>query len=229
MNLPEIALHHQRLDQRAGQLRSQIERVRAELATDHVAERLEQEAAATATARRELDHGLREREREAEDRRARVRGRQRELMSGRIRNPTELTALSTEVQHMKERLSVEEDAELELMEEVEGRDQTVRRAELEAQQIQAESEASAPELRQQLEKARLDLVAADTERVAVWSEIPPGYRSAYERIRVRPPVAEVNGTSCSACRVGVTTGGLQQLRRGELVRCENCGRILVMG
>jgi predicted nucleic acid-binding Zn-ribbon protein len=158
-----------------------------------------------------------------------MRARDRELMSGRIRNPTELTLLSTEVQHMKERLSEEEDAELELMEELEGRDETVRRAELEAQRIQAESEASAPELRQQLEKARLDLLEAETERDAIWAEIPATHRSVYEKIRVRPPVAEVSGGSCAVCRVGITTGGMQQLRRGELVRCENCGRILVMG
>jgi predicted nucleic acid-binding Zn-ribbon protein len=130
---------------------------------------------------------------------------------------------------MKERLALEEDAELVLMEEVEAHDEAVRRAELEAQRIQQESDAATPELRASLEKTRLDVVEAETERAAAWSEIPAGHRAVYEKIRGRPPVAEVVGTSCGVCRVGITSGGLQQLRRGELVRCENCGRILVMG
>jgi uncharacterized protein len=229
LNAGELVLRHARIDERMRSLTGEIERLEGALASnprlDQARTRLEEARAAQHEAQRRL----RESDHQVEDHRARMRARDRDLMSGRIRNPTELTQLSTEVQHMKERLSVEEDAELELMEELEGRDETVRQAELEAQRIQAASEASTPELRQQLEKARLELVEAENERAGVWAEIPADYRSVYEKIRVRPPVAEVNGTSCSACRVGITTGGMQQLRRGELVRCENCGRILVMG
>ena len=229
MNAGELLLRHARVDERVQHLNGEIGKLEAALASNP---RLEQARARLEEARaseREVALRLRASEREVEGHRTKMRDRDRELMSGRIRNPTDLTNLSTEVQHMKERLAVEEDAELELMQEVETQEETVRRAELEAQRIQQESEAAAPELRQQLEKARLDLVEAETERAAIWTEIPAAHRSVYEKIRVRPPVAEVVGTSCSACRVGVTTGGLQQLRRGELVRCENCGRILVLG
>jgi len=229
VNAGELRLRHARVDERVQHLNGEIGKLEAALASNP---RLEQARARLEEARaseREVALRLRASEREVEGHRTKMRDRDRELMSGRIRNPTDLTNLSTEVQHMKERLAVEEDAELELMQEVETQEETVRRAELEAQRIQQESEAAAPELRQQLEKARLDLVEAETERAAIWAEIPAGHRSVYEKIRVRPPVAEVVGTSCSVCRVGVTTGGLQQLRRGELVRCENCGRILVLG
>ena len=51
-----------------------------------------------------------------------MRARERELMSGRIHNPTELLQISEEVDHMKARLATEEDAELELMEEAERAD-----------------------------------------------------------------------------------------------------------
>jgi predicted nucleic acid-binding Zn-ribbon protein len=33
---------------------------------------------------------------------------------------------------------------------------------------------------------------------------------------------------CQGCRVTVTSSGMQALRRGGLVYCENCGRILVI-
>src|SRR5215467_11118990 len=84
MNVPELALHHMRLDQRAAAMRGQIERLRVLLASDPVAERLEGEVAAADAERRELDLRIRERERDAEAQRTRLRGRERELMSGRI-------------------------------------------------------------------------------------------------------------------------------------------------
>ncbi|HEY8641849.1 MAG TPA: C4-type zinc ribbon domain-containing protein [Candidatus Dormibacteraeota bacterium] len=229
MNTGGLMLRHARVDERVQHLNAEIEKLEAALASNP---RLDQARARLEEAR-STERGaalrLRESEREVEGHRSKMRERDRELMSGRIRNPTDLTNLSTEVQHMRERLAVEEDAELELMQEVETHEEAVRRAELEAQRIQQESDAATPELRRSLEKTRLDLLEAETERAAIWAEIPATQRSVYEKIRVRPPVAEVAGTSCGVCRVGITTGGLQQLRRGELVRCDNCGRILVMG
>src|SRR5207248_2638540 len=100
-----------------------------------------------------------------------------ELLLRHARVDERVQHLGSEIEHLKERLSVEEDAELELMEEVEARDEAVRRAELEAQRVQAESDASAPELRGQLEKARLDLVEAEAERATVWADIPAPARA----------------------------------------------------
>src|SRR5258706_7811248 len=116
MNPPELILHHQRLDQRAGHLRGQIDRLRVLLAGDPVAEGLEQQIADTQAGRRGVDLELRERERDAEGRRTRLRGRERDLMSGRVRNPTELMKLNEEVEHLKSAVRQEDDATLELME-----------------------------------------------------------------------------------------------------------------
>ncbi|HEY4027847.1 MAG TPA: hypothetical protein VGO86_15575, partial [Candidatus Dormibacteraeota bacterium] len=117
MNAPELALQHQRLDQRATLLRGQIERLRAQLAADPVAEALEGQVTETQADRRGVELRLREREREAEGRRSRLRGRERDLMSGRVRNPTELMKLNEEVEHLRSALRGEDDATLELMEQ----------------------------------------------------------------------------------------------------------------
>ena len=55
-------------------------------------------------------------------------------------------------------------------------------------------------------------------------------RTAYTRMCIVPPVAQVVGNQCQACRVTVTSSGMQLLRKGsdDLVHCENCGRILVL-
>jgi predicted nucleic acid-binding Zn-ribbon protein len=63
----------------------------------------------------------------------------------------------------------------------------------------------------------------------VWRQVPARDQALFQRIRVRPPIAEMIGNQCAACHVTVTSSGMQALRKGDvLVQCENCGRILVV-
>jgi predicted nucleic acid-binding Zn-ribbon protein len=229
MNVAELTLHHQRLEQRAGHLRGQIERLRAELDADPVAERLEAEAAANATARRDVDHDLREREREAEVRRTRARGRERELMSGRIRNPTELMKLNEEVGHLRAAMREEEDAALELMEQQEALQADAARLRDALAAARDRTAAAAPGLRERLEGLEKELAEVEEERSATWERVPAEWQTAYERVRSRQagPVAQALHGQCQGCRVAVTSSGMQAIRRGALVYCDNCGRILV--
>jgi len=228
MNTPELLLHHQRLDQRARALTADIARLEARLARDPEAERLEAQLATTRAAREELAKRLRERERDVEDHRAHMKSREKQLMSGRINNPSELIALSQEVDHMKSAVAREEDAELTLMEEAEALDAELRRLEAAPAEGLAGTAAAAPELRQRLEQERSELAAVEAERAETWEAIPADFRAAYSRIRLADPVAEVVNNQCQGCRVTVTSSGMQQLRRHLLVTCEHCGRILVM-
>ena len=228
MNVPELALHHQRLDQRAAHLRSQIDRLREQLASDPVAEALEHALAAAQADRRDVDLRLLEREREVEAQRSRLRGRERELMSGRIRNPTELMQMSDEVAHMRARFAEEEEAELRIMEDAEAADEAVRSATRELEEATRSSAEEEPGLRAQLGEWNAELTDVVGEKEAVWAEVPPRDQAVFNRIRVRPPIARVSGTQCTACHVTVTSSGMQILRKGDaLVQCENCGRILV--
>jgi predicted nucleic acid-binding Zn-ribbon protein len=227
MNVPELALHHQRLDQRAGHLRAQIARLEAQLASDPTAERLDQARAEAETARREVELRLREREREAEDRGSRLRSRERELMSGRIRNPAELMKLTHEVEHLKAVVGEYEEAALELMEEQEGLETELARLRRELEDARARTAAAAPEQRARLERLEADLAQVQVERDAAWQDLPADWRLAYRRVRVADPVAEVVHGQCQACRVAVTSNGIQVLRRAGLLQCDNCGRLLV--
>ena len=60
-------------------------------------------------------------------------------------------------------------------------------------------------------------------------QIPPNVRADFQRIykqRQGISVALVVGQSCDSCRSHIRPQALQQLRRGELVHCEGCRRIL---
>ena len=230
MNVPERTLHHQRLDQRTGQIRGQIARVETLLADDVEAQRLEREQARAEAARRDVELRLREREREAEGRRTRLRARERELMSGRIRNPSELMKMQEEVQHLKAAVGEEEDEQLLLMEQEEQVEADLTRLTRELTASREQAEAAAPALRDRLDQLRSELAQVEAEREETWAQVPADWQEAYRRIRARipDPVAEVAGNQCQACHVAVTSSGMQALRRAGLLQCDNCGRILVV-
>jgi predicted nucleic acid-binding Zn-ribbon protein len=224
----QLLLDHQRLVERERGLRDNIERANSRLESDpEIVEReetlVEARAAQEVTAAR-----VRESDHEREAHRSRLRTREKELMSGRIRSPSELLQMSEEVKHMKERFAEEEDAELKLMEDADAADEAVREATNQLEQARKQSASEEPEIRSELETWTTELAEVEAERDAIWEQAPPAAQAAYSRMRMRPAVAQVVNNQCSACHVTVTSSGMQLLRKGdELVHCENCGRILV--
>ncbi len=225
----QLLFAYQRLVERERALREGIDRIESRLASDPEVVRLEEELAEARAGQQAVAARLRESDHEREAHRTRLRTREKELMSGRIRNPTELIQMSEEVQHMKARFAEEEEAELHLMEEAESADDTVRRLTSELDAARRESATEEPDLKQELASMRAELQEVEAERDQVWAQVPPAAQSAYRRVRIQPAVAEAVGNQCQACRVTVTSSGMQLLRKGdEIVHCDNCGRILVL-
>jgi predicted nucleic acid-binding Zn-ribbon protein len=230
MKPAQLLFAYQRLVERERALREGIERIESRLASDPEVVRLEEELAEARGRQQAVATRLRESDHEREAHRTKLRTREKELMSGRIRNPTELMQMSEEVQHMKARFAEEEEAELYLMEEAESADEAVRKATAELEAARAQSASEEPALKQELGALRAERQEVEAERDQVWAQVPAAAQAAYRRVRIQPAVAEVVGSQCQACRVAVTSSGMQTLRRGsdELVTCENCGRILVL-
>ena len=230
MTVPQLALQYQRLETRQAQLAAQIERLEGQMASNPEVERLERELADGDSARRQLELRVLQREREAEAQRAKVRSRERELMSGRISNPGELVRLSSEVDHLKAALVEDEDAELVLMEEQERLDKQMALVNAALEEARARTAAAEPGIREELQRLRGDMAEVSGERESTWSELPADWQKAYRRARARysNPIAEVIQGQCHACRVSVTSNGMQVLRRAGLLNCDNCGRLLVV-
>jgi uncharacterized protein len=226
----QLLLRYQVLADRERQLRESIEDLERRLESDPAVVEKEEALAAARAEREAIALQLRDSDREREAHRTKLHSRERELMSGRIRNPTELMQMSNEVAHMKAEFAQEEDAELALMERSEAADESLRAAQSELDMAKRDADAAAPELRAQLDEARADLAEVERDKSAVWEQVPPRDQAMFQRVRVRPPIAAVTGNQCSACRVTVTSSGMQALRKGDvLVQCDNCGRILVVG
>ena len=230
MNPAQLLLRYQAHVERERALHEVIERVESRLQSDPEVVSLEealQEARSTQDA---IAARVRESDHAREDHRTRLRSREKELMSGRIRNPTELMQMSEEVAHMKARFAEEEDAELRLMEDADSADDAVRSANANLAEARSRSAAEEPDLKAELEAAKTELAEVEAEKQQLWAEVPPAAQAAYSRTRPQPPVAKVVGNQCTVCRVTVTSSGMQTLRKGleEIVHCENCGRILVL-
>jgi predicted nucleic acid-binding Zn-ribbon protein len=225
----QLLFQYQRLVERERALREDIARVESRLSSDPEVVELEEILASARADQDAVAARLRESDQTREGHRTKLRSREKELMSGRIRNPTELMQMSEEVQHMKARFAAEEEEELHLMEDAEAADEAVRDASTKLEETRRRSAADEPGLKEDLAAWRAELVEVEAERDQVWSEIPATAQAAYRRIRIQPAVAEVSRNQCMACRVTVTSSGMQSLRKGDvLVNCENCGRILVL-
>jgi uncharacterized protein len=228
LNSAQLLLRYQALVDRERTLRESIAATEARLESDPAVVQREDTLTAARAKQDEVAGRLHESDKEREDHRSRLRSREKELMSGRIRNPTELMQMSQEVAHMKARFAEEEEAELHIMEDAEAADEAVRSATRELEEARRNSAEEDPGLRTQVSEWNAELGEVVTEKDSIWAEVPPRDQALYSRIRVRPAIAKVSGTKCSACHVTVTSSGMQILRKGDaLVQCENCGRILV--
>ena len=228
MTSAQLLLRYQALVDRERAFRDSIAATEARLESDPAVVESEETLASARATQDEVAGRLRDSDKVREEHRSRLRSRQKELMSGRIRNPTELMQMSDEVAHMKARFDEEEEAQLRIMEDAEAADEAVRAATKNLEDTRRLSAEEEPGLRSQLAEWNTELEDVVADKEAIWVQVPPRDQTLFNRIRVRPPIAKVSGTKCSACHVTVTSSGMQILRKGDaLVQCENCGRILV--
>ena len=229
MRPAQLLLTYQRLVEKERELRDQIERVEGVLAANPDVVSAEAALGQAREQQQAIQLRIREADRERETHRTRLRSRERELMSGRIRNPTELMQMNEEVQHLKASFAEEEEAELRLMDDEEAADVALREAEQRLDEARAHANSDEPTLRRDLESWQAELATVQADSASVWAQVPASLQAAYLRVRAHPPVAEVDHNQCLACRVTVTSSGMQVLRKGDdAVHCDNCGRILVI-
>src|SRR4030081_495250 len=189
MKPAQLLYEHYQLVSRERVLRDDIEQVTARLESDPEVVQLE-EALAEARAVQETTAGkVRDSDHEREAHRTKLRSREKELMSGRIRNPTDLMQMSEEVKHMKARFAEEEDAEMRLMEDADAADESVRAGAAALEQTRKRSAAEEPALRKELKGWAAELAEVEAEREAIWEQVPPAAQSGYTRMRMYPPVA----------------------------------------
>ncbi len=162
----------------------------------------------------------------------RARDRQR-MDAGTVSSPKDLERMQHELVSLERRISELEDEELEVMgrvEEAQGRLDHV-------EQELAGTERRAAELRESRDRtwAEIDEQAADVAGTRSWSaqDLPADLLTVYDRVRAQRNgvgAAELRQRQCGGCRLGIDNlelARISALPPDEVVRCEECTRILV--
>ncbi|RBQ19681.1 hypothetical protein DP939_13195 [Spongiactinospora rosea] len=171
-------------------------------------------------------------ERDVDAVRSRAERDQQRLDSGQVGSPKELAGLQSEIASLRRRQSDLEEVVLEIMERREGSD--AKAATLGAERDEAAAVRAAAEERRDAAFAEIDKDHAENagKRAGVAGEIPADLLALYEKLRGQYGVgaAMLHGGRCQGCKVSLSIADLNRIRSAaadEVVRCEECRRILV--
>ena len=180
----------------------------------------------------DLDRELRRLDGDVDQVRRRSERDQQRMQSGAVA-AKELESLQHEVQSLARRQSDLEDVQLELMEKRE--DAESRAAAVRGEVAAVTAERQAAEEARDCAYAEIDAqVAADAAaRASLATELPADLLAAYEKVRATSGgvgAAELRQRRCEGCRLEMFGAELRAIRAAapdEVLRCENCRRILV--
>ncbi len=152
---------------------------------------------------------------------------------GLVTDARGVAALNDEIEHLERRISDLEDVELEAMDQLEAA--TAQEAELAEQLTELENSVRAviASRDEQIAQADAAIEAHTVTRTTIVSELPADLVTLYDRIRVRAGglgAAELKGRRCSGCQLEATSAALNgylAAAADDVVRCEECERILV--
>jgi predicted nucleic acid-binding Zn-ribbon protein len=171
-------------------------------------------------------------ERDVDQVRARIDRDRARLDAGQVAAARELASLQSEIESLHRRQDDLEEVVLELMERREALES--RRDELSAERDSLGGELAAVAARRDAALKEIDEQAARAgeQRASIVSEVPADLFKLYEQIRSTKGVgaAALRAGRCEGCHLTLNTVDLNQIRAAapdEVVRCEECRRILV--
>jgi len=210
-SLPEIG-ELARLDKRAAELRDAIV----------VAE----------TALSDLSRDQTRAERDVDQVRARIDKDRARLDAGQVSAARELSNLQSEIESLHKRQADLEEIVLEFMERREGLE--AQRDELTTERDSLSAEQAEVTARRDTAVGEIDSATASAaaKRASVGAEIPSELLALYDKIRASSGVgaAMLKRGQCQGCHVSLSTVDLNAIKStapDEVVRCEECRRILV--
>ncbi|HSI93267.1 MAG TPA: C4-type zinc ribbon domain-containing protein [Jiangellaceae bacterium] len=232
LRLLDLQAHDLKLDQLAHRRRTLPEIAELEtLAAEH--SRLKDAEVATTTEVTDLEREQKRADADVEQVRRRKERDQQRLDAGQVSAARELERLQSEIGSLNRRQADLEDAELEIMEKLEDAQQ--RLAALAAERERVGRHALGVQQARDAARAEID---ADVERIqqeraAVAAEIPADLLTLYEKVRATSDgigAAALRKRRCEGCHLELdpmSLAGIRSTAADEVIRCEECRRILV--
>lgn len=165
--------------------------------------------------------------------RARLTRNQQRIANGTVADAKALASMVEEVEHLKKRIGDLEDAELEVMEQLEtevaGRQQLLARA----ARLDEELATMTAKRDVQLAELAADMAERRAERDELTPLLPAALLALYDKIGASHGgvgAAELRQRRCTGCQLEVNAAEIREYRAAaadEVLRCEDCSRILV--
>ena len=158
---------------------------------------------------------------------------QQRLESGSVGSPKELERLQHEVQSLARRQGDLEDQVLELMERREALDAALAAVNESVQRVTADRDDATSRRDSAFAEIDAELSDREAERDGLTAALPADLLALYERLRAGSGgtgAAALRQRRCEGCRMELASTDLNRARNAppdEVLRCEECGRILV--
>ncbi|EGD43825.1 zinc ribbon domain-containing protein [Nocardioides sp. WG-D5] len=157
---------------------------------------------------------------------------QERMDSGAISSAKDLERMQHELATLDRRISVLEDEELEVMEQLEEAQANVTRLEAELAEITEKLAVAVDSVNVETSKIDTELAAVAEERTPALEGIPDDLLALYSRLSEKMGVgaAELRARRCGGCNLQLDPAEISRIRglaADEVVRCEECSRILV--
>ncbi|MEJ7832080.1 MAG: C4-type zinc ribbon domain-containing protein [Nocardioides sp.] len=162
----------------------------------------------------------------------RTRDRDR-MEQGLITNPKDLERMQHELQSLERRITVLEDEELEVMEQLEEAQATLQTLSVELAAAEERREELAATCGQKAAAIDQALDEISRERAPTVEGVPDELIALYDRLRTSKNgvgAAELRARQCGGCRLTLDNSELSQIASAAsdlVIRCEECQRILV--
>ncbi|MDX6326979.1 MAG: uncharacterized protein QOK15_3333 [Nocardioidaceae bacterium] len=176
-------------------------------------------------------------QRKADDDVEQVKGRrvrdQQRLDSGSVTNPKDLERLQHELVSLDRRIAELEDTELEVMEQLETAQAELVEARASLEQLDGRAADLTEARDRRVAGLREEGAGVVRERARAVEGMPADLLELYEKLRAQKGgvgVALLRARRCSGCSLDLNSGDLSTIGKqsaDEVVRCEECGRILV--
>jgi predicted nucleic acid-binding Zn-ribbon protein len=228
LELAELDAELSRLDHRR---RTLPENAEFERAQQHDGELRDELATLEATASDQTRDQAKA-ERDVDQVRTRIERDRARLDAGQVSSPKELENLQSEIVSLERRQGDLEEVVLEVMERLE--EVTRRRDELSTEQTALAGQMEEIAARRDAAFAEIDEQAgkAGDARAGIAADLPGDLLALYDRLRAQHTVgaAVLRNGRCEGCHLTLNTVDLGRIRAAppdEVLRCEECRRILV--
>ncbi len=158
---------------------------------------------------------------------------QKRLDSGQVTNPKDLESLQSEIASLAKRQGDLEDVVLEVMERHEAAQERAAELAQRVESVQAKVQDATARRDVAMDGFESEAETVRKEREAVAGSVPTDLLKLYEKIREQQGgvgAAKLYQRRCEGCRLELNITEVNDVRAApedEVLRCENCRRVLV--